>query len=57
MPKKRDVDRQPESVVGASPGRDELQILVGQNVVALQRPDVRRNPQHPVAHRWRNKTT
>ena len=51
-----DVDRQPESVVGAPPRRNQSQILVRQNVVAFQGTDVGRDPQQPVADRCRHKT-
>ena len=55
MAEKRDVNSQPEPVVGTSPGRNERQILIGQDVVTLQRPHIGRNPQQAVAHRCRNK--
>ena len=40
MAKKRDVNSHPEPVVGSSPGRNECPILIRQDVVALQRPDI-----------------
>ena len=57
MAKKRDVNSHPEPVGGSSPGRNERQILIRQDVVALQRPDIARNPQQALAHRCRNKAT
>ena len=43
--------------LGAAPRCNQLQVFVRQNVVALQRTDVGRNPQQALAHRCRDKTT
>ena len=36
MAQQRDVDRQSEPVLGTAPRRNQVQVFVGQNVVALQ---------------------
>ena len=54
---KGDVDGQCEPVGGASTRADEFQILIGQDVIALQRGRVRGNSQQGVADGWRDKAS
>ena len=40
-----DVERQPEAVLRAPARSDQIKIIIGQKIVALQRSDVGRNPE------------
>ena len=45
MAQQCDVERQPEAVLRAPARTDQIKIIIGQKIVALQRSDVGRNPE------------
>ena len=57
MAQECDVERQPEAVLRATARPDQIQIIIGEQVVALQRRDVGGNPEERFAHRCWHKTS
>ena len=57
MTVKGDMDGQAKPVGGTSAGADQLQVFIGQDVIALQRGRVRGNSQQDAADGWREKAS
>jgi hypothetical protein len=57
MAQECDVERQPEAVLRAPARPDQIQIIISEQVVALQRRDVGGNPEERFAHRCWHKTS